>query len=126
MPETPIHVFIVEDDAMLLDMYKMKFEGEGFTVTTATNGRLGLDALQSKTPDILLLDVMMPEIDGFAVLTELKKNPQWKDIPVILLTNLGQDSDVKKGLALGANDYLIKANLTPAQVVEKVKTLLKK
>ncbi len=127
MPNAKIKVLLVEDDAMLVDMYVMKFESEGFEVRRGGNGIEGLKLLEEKgVPDIILLDVMMPQMDGFTMLGKVKEHPEWKNIPVILLTNLGQETDVKKGLAMGANDYLVKASFTPAQVVEKVKTLLKK
>ena len=127
MNDQKIKVLLVEDDVMLVDMYVMKFESEGFEVWRGGNGVEGLKLLEEKgVPDILLLDVMMPQMDGFTMLGKVKENPQWKDVPVILLTNLGQETDVKKGLAMGVNDYLVKANFTPGQVVEKVKALLKK
>ncbi len=127
MLDSKIKVLLVEDDTMLVDMYVMKFESEGFEVWRGGNGVEGLKLLTEKgVPDILLLDVMMPQMDGFTMLAKVKENPKWKDVPVILLTNLGQDQDVKKGITMGANDYLVKANFTPGQVVEKVKALLKK
>lgn len=127
MATTNIKVLLVEDDLMLCEMYQMKFESEGFLVWKGNNGVEGLKLLEEKgVPDILLLDVIMPQMDGFTMLAKVKENPAWKNIPVILLTNLGQENDVKKGIAMGANDYLVKANFTPAQVVEKVKTLLTK
>ena len=127
MADSQIKVLLVEDDLMLCEMYQMKFESEGFLVWKGNNGVEGLKLLSEKgVPDILLLDVIMPQMDGFTMLAKVKENPAWKNIPVILLTNLGQENDVKKGIAMGANDYLVKANFTPAQVVEKVKALLKK
>lgn len=127
MSDIKIKVLLVEDDTMLADMYAMKFTAEGFDVWKAANGVEGLAALEKQgVPDIMLLDVIMPQMDGFTMLAKVKANDQWKNIPIILLTNLGQDNDVKKGMAMGANDYLIKANFTPGQVVEKVKALLKK
>lgn len=127
MASEQIKVLLVEDDTMLSDMYSMKFEGEGFAVWKGSNGVEGLAQLEKNgVPDIILLDVIMPQMDGFTMLAKVKENAAWKNVPVILLTNLGQEQDVKKGIAMGANDYLIKANFTPAQVVEKVKTLLKK
>lgn len=127
MANQKIKVFIVEDDRMLCDMYQMKFTSEGFDVWNASNGVEALKLLEKNgAPDIILLDIIMPQMDGFTMLEKLKENPVWKNIAVILLTNLGQENDVKKGLAMGANDYLVKANLTPAQVVEKVKAVLKK
>lgn len=127
MANEKIKVLLVEDDAMLSDMYVMKFEGEGFEVWKGGNGVEGLAQLEKNgAPDIILLDVIMPQMDGFSMLAKVKENAQWKNVPVILLTNLGQEQDVKKGMAMGANDYLVKANFTPGQVVEKVKALLKK
>jgi DNA-binding response OmpR family regulator len=123
MPDS-ITVLLVEDDTMLVDMYKMKFESEGWTVHTAGNGMEGLSALEKNIPDILLLDVIMPQMDGFSMLKKVKENDAWKNLPVVLLTNLGQDNDVKRGMELGANDYLVKANLTPQQVVDKVRELI--
>ena len=84
----------------------------------------GLDQAKKIDPDVILLDIILPQMDGFTVLKALKEDKATKNVPVVLLTNLGQDGDVKKGLELGAVDYLIKANFTPAQVVDKVKSVL--
>ena len=127
MGDTKIKVLLVEDDLMLCDMYQTKFESEGFDVWKGNNGVEGLALLQEHgTPDIILLDVIMPQMDGFTMLGKVKENAAWKNVPVILLTYLGNGNDAKKGLAMGADDYLVKATFTPAQVVEKVKALLKK
>lgn len=117
-------ILIVEDDEFLADIYKTKFELEGFKVTIATDGERGLKAIQNKKPDLVLLDILLPKMDGFAILQTIKKDPETKKIPVILLTNLGQKEDVQKGLNLGAADYLIKAHFNPAETVEKVKKIL--
>ena len=117
-------VLIVEDDKMIIDMYSLKLSQEGFNVLQAEDGKTGWEQAQSQQPAIILLDIILPEMDGFTVLKNLKENDVTKDIPVILLTNLGQDGDVKKGLELGAKDYLIKANYTPQQVVDKVKSMI--
>lgn len=117
-------VLLVEDDKMILDMYTLKFFQEGYKVVQAENGKDGIDVAKKEKPDVILLDIILPQMDGFAVLKKLKSDGVTKTIPVVLLTNLGQDGDVKKGLELGAIDYLIKANYTPTQVVEKVKSLL--
>jgi DNA-binding response OmpR family regulator len=123
--ENQKHVLIVEDDEFLANIYKKKFEVEGFKVSSSNNGEKGLEDAKKKIPDIILLDILMPKLDGFAVLTELKKNSQTKDIPVILLTNLGQKDDVEKGIEMGAVDYLIKVHFKPSEVVEKVRKILK-
>lgn len=117
-------VLLVEDDKMIIDMYTLKFTQEGYDVMQAENGKDGLDMAKKTNPDIVLLDIILPQMDGFTVLKALKADGNTKEIPVVLLTNLGQDGDVKKGLELGAVDYLIKANFTPSQVVDKVKSLL--
>ena len=119
-------ILLIEDEEMLLEMYSLKFSKEGFKIIQAKDGEEGLKIVKEEKPTLILLDIILPKLDGFAVLKELKKEETTKNFPVILLTNLGQDEDVKKGLSLGAVDYLIKANLTPTQVVEKVKEILKR
>lgn len=126
MADKPIKVLLVEDDTFLANIYKTKFEMEGFKVEHAANGELGLKAAAKRNPDIILLDILLPKKDGYTVLEELKADDKLKDIPVILLTNLGQKDDVEKGLALGAVDYLIKAHFKPSETVDKVKKALKK
>ncbi|MBI4091082.1 MAG: response regulator [Candidatus Komeilibacteria bacterium] len=121
-----IKILIVEDEEMLSTMYKVKFENEGYDVYAATNGAEGIELAAQNVPDLILLDIIMPKVDGFAVLKKLKENPKTKDVPVILLTNLGQDEDISRGKELGATGYLIKANNTPSEVVAKVKQYIKK
>lgn len=125
MADRSINVLLVEDDSFLSNIYKTKFEMEGFKVTTADDGAAGLEAAKKKKPDIILLDVLLPKMDGFTVLEKLKNDSSVADIPVIMLTNLGQKDDVDKGLKLGAVDYLIKAHFKPAETVEKVRAALK-
>lgn len=125
MTETGKKILLVEDDEMLRDMYTLKMEEEGYTLVTASDGEAGLALALEHKPDIILLDIMMPKMDGFAVLTEIKKDESMKNTPVLLLSNLGQQADVDKGKELGANDYVVKASMTPTQVVEKVKSYLK-
>ena len=120
-----VHVLLVEDDTFLANIYKTKFDMEGFKVSVAENGQAGYDDAKKKNPDIILLDILLPKLDGFAVLQKLKADTDVKDIPVILLTNLGQKDDVSKGLDMGAEDYLIKAHFKPSEVVDKVKEVLK-
>lgn len=118
------HVLIVEDDNFLAEIYQKKFEMEGFKVSMAGNGEQGLNDAKKKKPDIILLDILLPKLDGFAVLEALKKDVGAKNIPVILLTNLGQKDDVERGLKEGANDYLIKTHFKPSEVVDKVRKVL--
>ena len=120
-----VRVLLVEDDTFLANIYKTKFEMEGFKVTVAENGELGLNEAKKNKPDVILLDILLPKMDGFTVLEHLKDEASTKDVPVILLTNLGQKDDVEKGLKLGAVDYLIKAHFKPSETVDKVKKVLK-
>lgn len=120
-----IHILLVEDDTFLANIYKTKFEMEGFKVSVSENGDDGLEDVKKKKPDIVLLDILLPKMDGFSVLKRIKSDEEIKDIPVILLTNLGQKDDVEKGLELGAVDYLIKAHFKPSETVSKVKKALK-
>ncbi|MBU4332662.1 response regulator [Patescibacteria group bacterium] len=122
--ESQKKVLIIEDEDMLSDMYKVKFEKEKFQFLRATEGSEGLEMAKREKPDVILLDVIMPKMDGFAVLQALKADSATKSARVILLTNLGQDEDIQKGKDMGADDYLVKANFTPTQVVEKVRMLL--
>ncbi len=124
MENKDIKILIVEDDNFLVDMYTTKFELEGFQVIAAEDGEKGIALAQEEKPDIILLDILMPKKDGFSTLEDLKKDDVTKDIPVILLTNLGQKEDVKKGFDLGAAGYLIKAHFMPSEVVDKIKAIL--
>jgi CheY-like chemotaxis protein len=115
-------ILLVEDDTILVEMYQAKFELEGHEVHVATNGEECLQILKEFTPDLILLDILMPKLNGFHVLKEIKKQPDLRQIPVILLTNLGQaevDMNQELAKALGVNDYLIKSHHTPDEVVQK-------
>ena len=118
------HILIVEDDVFLSGIYQKKFEVEGFKVTMAGDGEKGYSEAKKKKPDLILLDILLPKLDGFAVLEKLKADVVTKDIPVVLLTNLGQKDDVEKGVEMGAEDYLIKVHFKPSEVVDKVRKIL--
>jgi len=124
MPDEKQTILLVEDDVFLSGMYKTKFELEGYNVITAEDGFKGFQAAKETHPDIILLDILMPKMDGFEVLQKIRASDDTKHIPVILLTNLGQKDDVKKGLTLGADGYLIKAHFMPSEVMTKVKSVL--
>jgi len=117
-------ILIVEDDEFLSGMYVTKFTVEGFMVHFALDGEAGLLKAQELMPQLILLDLLLPKKNGFEVLEALKANVLTKLIPVILLTNLSQESDIKRGKDLGADDYLIKAYNIPSEVVQKVKARL--
>lgn len=116
-------ILIIDDDPLILDMYLLKFKEEGFRVETAQDGKSGLAKIREYTPNVVLLDVVMPAMDGFDVLRELQKTDQGHP-KVILLTNLGQNEDIERGMKLGADDYIIKAHFTPSEVIEKVKQVV--
>lgn len=124
--ENKIKILLIEDDPFLLSMYTTKFELENFKVITAEDGAKGLKLALKEMPDIILLDILLPKIDGFEVLKALKSNKKVNCIPVILLTNLSQKDKVEEGLSLGADDYLIKAHFMPSEVVDKIKKTINK
>lgn len=117
-------ILLVEDDPFLSSMYSTKFEMENFAVFSAEDGEKGWKLALAEKPDIILLDILMPKMNGFEVLEKLKTNKETDSIPVILLTNLNQKDEIEKGLALGANDYLIKAHFMPSEVVDKIKKVI--
>lgn len=119
-------VLIIEDDPFLIDLYLSKFSGEGFNVSVANDGETGLKKIQEEKPEIIILDVILPGMDGFAILKKIKEDKELKDIPVVLLTNIGQKEEIEKGLQMGASQYLIKAHHSPAEVTEIVKKILEK
>lgn len=112
---------MIEDDRFLRKVYKDKLKREGFEFSEATTGEEGLNKAIFEKPDLILLDLILPRKSGFDLLIELKKNPETEKIPVIVLSNLGQESDIKKGLSLGASDYLVKTEISLSEVVEKIK-----
>lgn len=120
-----IKIAIVEDDPVISQMYRMKFESDGFEVQVAENGRDGVVLAESMMPDMILLDMQMPEMNGGEALTEIRKHDWGKTVPVIVLTNLGEEEAPKNLHALGIYGYIVKADLTPRQVVERVKEALK-
>ncbi len=120
----PRTILLIEDDTFLSGMYETKLKLEGFNVLVANDGAKGLEYATTKKPDIILLDIILPKMDGFTVLKHLGENTGAKNIPVILMTNLGQKEDVEKGMSLGARDYLVKAHFMPSEVVTKIRQYL--
>ena len=117
-------VLIVEDDVTLLELFKYKFKRSGYKVFAAANGEEGLYLARKKLPDIILLDIIMPVMDGFKVIEELKKDNRTKDIIIYILSNLGQQEEIDKGLRLGADRYIVKADLSPDEAVSMVSEAL--
>lgn len=119
-------VLVVDDDEFLLDMYVMKFKEAGFEVEMAQNGKQAVEKASAIQPDVILLDVVLPGTDGFEALREIKQKKLAPSSCIIMLTNLGQKDDTEKGMALGADDYIVKAHFTPTEVVKKVTEILNK
>jgi DNA-binding response OmpR family regulator len=117
-------IAIVEDDQAISQMYRFKFEAESFDVQTAENGKLGLELIESMKPDIVLLDLMMPEMTGDEVLEKLRASAWGKDIKVIILTNMGEQEIPEKVKQLGVDAVILKADMTPRQVADLVKKQL--
>lgn len=117
-------IAIIEDDPVISQMYRMKFEADGFDVELANNGKRGVALVEEFSPDMILLDLQMPEMGGAEAL-EIMRSKSWgKDIPVIILTNMGEEESPKSLRNLGIHSYIVKANLTPRQVVQNVKEAL--
>lgn len=117
-------LLLVEDDIALRDIYSARFADEGYNVAVASDGEEALVQAAKEKPDLVILDIMMPKISGLDVLQELKRNPETKDLKVIMMTALGQDSDREKGKQLGATRYLVKSQVTLEDVVNTVKEVL--
>jgi len=119
------NILIIEDDEFLRGLIGKKLSSEGYGIISSVDGEDGVKKAKEEKPDLILLDLVLPSIDGFEVLSKLKADPLASKIPVIILSNLSQRSDIDKGVKLGASDYIIKAQFTPEEIVEKVKAIIK-
>lgn len=126
MPNQKYKVLLAEDDRFLRIALKDKLEREGFLVALAVNGDEVLPQVKAEKPDIILLDIMMPGRTGFDIMEDIKLSGEFKKIPIIIISNLGQQSDIKKGMELGAVDYIVKSDLSISGVVEKAREHLAK
>ncbi|MBI2573973.1 MAG: response regulator [Candidatus Wildermuthbacteria bacterium] len=117
-------ILVIEDDKFLRELVIQKLAREGFETSEAVDGEDGVKKVKEEKPDLVLLDLILPGIDGFEALKRMKDDPELAKIPVIILSNLGQKDDVEKGLKLGASDYLIKAHFTPGEIIAKVRNVL--
>lgn len=124
MADEKKRVLIVEDDAFIREIYHVKLTKEGFDVDIAENGIEAIKKIQQKIPDIVLLDVVMPYMDGMTTLKNIKENSQWRNIKIIMLTNISEKEKIDESMQNGVNEYLIKSHFNPSEVVEKVKVLL--
>ncbi len=120
-----LKILVVEDDKFLRELITQKLSREGYDVKEAVDGEDGVVKVKEEMPDIVLLDLILPGIDGFEVLAKIKEDSETEGIPVVILSNLGQRDDVERGLKLGAVDFLIKAHFTPGEIIEKVEKIMK-
>lgn len=118
-------ILIVEDDRFLRELIKRKLITEGFEVAEAVDGEEALKKVKEETPNLVLLDLILPNVDGFEVLKRIKEDLKLATIPIIILSNLGQREEVERGLKLGAIDYLVKAHFTPGEIIEKIKNIFR-
>ncbi len=125
MKKTTARILLVEDDRILRRAVQTTLRRHGFNVVAADDGEKALRLAKTEVPRLVLLDLIIPKVQGFEVLRRLKQDPKTASIPVLILSNLGQESDVKQAMDLGAVDYLVKANLSLDQLVKKVGQLLK-
>ena len=118
-------ILLIEDDKFLSSMYQTKLEIEGYNILRASDGETGFKLAKQHKPDLILLDIVLPNLSGFEVMEQLSQNSDLSKIPVIFLTNLSQKEDTKKGLKLGAKSYLIKAHYMPSEIMSEIKKFLK-
>ena len=124
MHETGFRILVVEDDNFLRDLLARKLTHEKYDLLIAANGEEGLELARNEHPSIILLDLILPGMDGFEVLTAIKADPNTANIPVIILSNLGQESDIDKAKKIGADEFLIKSNFSIDEVVAKMRKLM--
>ncbi len=117
-------ILLVEDDPFLIDIYSAKLKKAGFSVEVVSNGEMVLGKAKEIKPDLILLDIVLPNMDGWEILRAIRNNSETKEIKVIILSNLSEKEDVEKGLKFGASKYLIKSHYTPSEVVNEIKKIL--
>lgn len=119
-------ILFVEDDPLIVKIYTTRLTADGHQVLSADNGEEGLKIAEQENPNLIVLDVMMPKMDGFAVLTRLRENPQFTNTPILLYSNLAQEDETVRAKDLGATEFIVKANLSPTEMIEKIKQYLQK
>ena len=114
-------ILIVEDELDIISIYQVAMEGSDFEIVTAKNGKIGLEVAAKEKPDLIILDLLMPEMDGFGFLEAAKNDEQIKNIPIIVASNLGQSDDIDRAREYGIKDYLVKDRITPKDIMEKIR-----
>jgi len=119
-------VLLVEDDPFLIDIYSSKLKESGFIVSVVEDGERALQKIKEETPDLVVLDIVLPKTDGWEIMREIKKDKKLNSLKVVILSNLGQKGEIEKGLEMGAQKYLIKAHYTPSEIVNQIKEVFEK
>lgn len=119
-------ILVVEDDKFLSNVYRLKLQKAGFEVVTAEDGDQAVEKIKSENFDLVILDLIIPKIDGFTVLSEIKSQEKYKKLPVLVASNLGQIEDVNRAMKLGANDFVVKSDTSLDILIEKIKKLITK
>lgn len=120
------NILIIEDDEFFRELLRKKLSSKNFNVLEAVDGEKGIEEMKNKKPDLVLLDLLLPNIDGFEVLLKVKADPTTSSIPIIIVSNLGQQEDIERGLKLGAVDYLIKSQFDIDQIIDKINSVFVK
>jgi DNA-binding response OmpR family regulator len=119
-------VLIIEDDPLIVKIYSTRLKADGYDVVSAENGEEGIVAALRDKPDLIILDVMMPKVDGFGVLEKLRADPSFSNIPILMYSNLNNEDEMTRARSMGVTEFLVKANLSPTQMVTKIKQYLEK
>lgn len=117
-------ILLVEDDPLILKIFTTRLNADGYQVVTAENGQDGLDRAFSEKPDVIVLDIMMPKVDGFGVLEKLRNSEPTRQIPILVYSNLWQEEEVARAKQMGATEFIVKANISPTEMVNKIKQYL--
>ncbi len=117
-------ILLVEDDPLILKIFTTRLNADGYTVITAENGQEGLDKAFGEKPDVIVLDIMMPKVDGFGVLEKLRNSEPTQQIPILVYSNLWQEEEVARAKQMGATEFIVKANISPTEMVNKIKQYL--
>jgi len=117
-------ILLIEDDPFLIDIYSTKMKEAGFVVEVAQDGDDAFRKIKELIPDLVLLDIVLPTVNGWEILRDIKKDKMLKDLKIIILSNLGEKDEVEKGIKAGATKYLVKAHYTPSEVIKEIKKIL--
>lgn len=118
-------ILFIEDDPLIVKIYTTRLVADGYQVLSSDNGEEGLRLAETEIPDLIVLDLMMPKMDGFAVLTKLRSNEKMRDKPILIYSNLAQEEEIQRAKSLGATEFIVKANSSPTDIVSKIKQYLK-